>query len=118
MTIDEASEKYNIPIKILKEYESWGLCHEVKKIMGSWQYDEIDIERLSIIMTLYDIGFTNEEIEKYMLLLIEGEQSEEERMAMLNQKRENILGEVHFKERQISRLDYLKYEINKGKSKI
>ena len=26
MTMKEASERYNIPIKILKEYESWGLC--------------------------------------------------------------------------------------------
>lgn len=24
MTIEEASERYNIPIKVLKEYESWG----------------------------------------------------------------------------------------------
>ncbi len=31
MTTQEASEHYNIPIKILKEYESWGLCGEVKK---------------------------------------------------------------------------------------
>ena len=34
MTIDEVSERYQIPIKILKEYESWGLCGEVKKIDG------------------------------------------------------------------------------------
>ena len=66
MTINEASERYNIPIKILQEYESWGLCGEVKKIMGSWRYDESDIERLSVIMTLHDIGFTNEEVKKYM----------------------------------------------------
>ena len=38
MTIEEASKKYNIPIKILKEYESWGLFQELKKFMGSWQY--------------------------------------------------------------------------------
>lgn len=30
ITIEEAS-KNNIPIHILKEYESWGLCQEVKK---------------------------------------------------------------------------------------
>ena len=71
MTIQEASEHYNIPIKILEEYESWGLCGEVKKVMGSWQYDDSDIERLSIIMTLHDIGFTNNEVEKYMRLLVE-----------------------------------------------
>ena len=45
MTIEEASKKYNISIHILKEYESWGLCQEVKKVMGSWQYDETDFER-------------------------------------------------------------------------
>lgn len=33
MTIEEASKKYNIPIHILKEYEIWGLCQEVKKVM-------------------------------------------------------------------------------------
>lgn len=49
MTIQEASEKYNIPIKILREYERWGLCGEVKKVMGSWHYDNSDIERLSTI---------------------------------------------------------------------
>lgn len=58
MTIEEASKKYNIPIHILKEYESWGLCQEVKKVMGFWQYDETDLERLSLIMTLYDLDFS------------------------------------------------------------
>lgn len=58
ITIEEASKKYNIPIHILKEYESWGLCQEVKKVMGSWQYDETDLKILSLIMTLYDLGFS------------------------------------------------------------
>ena len=39
MTINEASERYSIPLDILKEYESWGLCGAVKKVMGAWQYD-------------------------------------------------------------------------------
>ena len=51
MTVQEASERYNIPIKILNEYESWGLCDAVRKVMGAWQYDEEDIQRLSMIMT-------------------------------------------------------------------
>ena len=57
MTIYEASERYNIPLEILREYESWGLCGAVKKVMGAWQYDDTDLERLSLIMTLHDIGF-------------------------------------------------------------
>ena len=58
ITIEEASKKFNIPIHILKEYESWGLCQEVKKVMGSWQYDETDLKILSLIMTLYDLDFS------------------------------------------------------------
>lgn len=115
MTIYEASEKYNIPIKILQEYESWGLCGEVKKVMGSWRYDDSDIERLSTIMTLHDIGFTNEEIEKYMRLLLKGNDTEQERMKMLNTKRDNTLDEIHFREKQLDRLDYLRFEMKKGK---
>ena len=60
MTIQEASERYNIPVKILNEQASWGLCDAVKKVMGVWQYDEEDIQRLSMIMTLHDIGFEKE----------------------------------------------------------
>lgn len=113
MTINEASERYKIPIKILQEYESWGLCGEVKKVMGSWHYDESDIERLSTIMTLHDIGFTNDEVEKYMRLLLEGETTEKERLKMLNDKRNGTLDEIHFKERQLDRLDYLRFEMKK-----
>lgn len=116
MTINEASERYKIPIKILQEYESWGLCGEVKKIMGSWQYDDSDIERLSTIMTLHDIGFTNDEVEEYMRLLVEGASTEAKRMKMLETKRNGTLDEIHFKERQLDRLDYLRYEMKRGKN--
>lgn len=117
MTIKEASERYNIPIKILQEYESWGLCGEVKKVMGSWHYDESDIERLSTIMTLHDIGFTNEEVQQYMLLLLKGKSTEKERLKMLKEKRNETLDEIHFKQRQLDRLDYLRFEIEKQSQK-
>ena len=113
MTINEASERYKIPIKILQEYESWGLCGEVKKVMGSWHYDESDIERLSTIMTLHDIGFTNDEVQQYMRLLLEGESTEKERLQMLGDKRNGTLDEIHFRERQLERLDYLRYHIRR-----
>lgn len=46
MTMNEASERYEIPLEILKEYESWGLCGAVKKVMGAWQCDEQDISTM------------------------------------------------------------------------
>lgn len=114
MTIDEASERYKIPIEVLKEYESWGLCGEVKKVMGDWQYDDRDLQRLSVIMTLHDTGFSNEEVETYMRLLLEGNSTEEERLRMLNKKRGTTLDEIHFKQKQLDRMDYLRYKIEKA----
>ena len=111
MTIDEASKWYQIPMEILKEYESWGLCGAVKKVMGAWQYDDLDLERLSMIMTLHDIGFHTEEIENYMRLLLEQQDTDRERLRMLEKKRSEALDEIHFRERQLDRLDYLRYKI-------
>lgn len=72
MTIQEASERYRIPLHILREYERWGLCRAVKDVMGAWQYDQTNIERLSLILTLHDVGFAPEEVEHYMRLLLAG----------------------------------------------
>lgn len=113
MTIQEASDRYQIPINILKEYESWGLCGAVKKVMGAWQYDDEDLERLSLIMTLHDVGFTMEEVETYMRLTLQQAGSERERLRMLNRKRDSTLDELHFREHQLQRLDYLRHEIQK-----
>ena len=85
--------------------------------MGSWRYDDSDIERLSLIMTLHDIGFTNEEIEKYMRLFFKGTSTEQERIEMLNNKRDGTLNEIHFKEKQLDRLDYLRFEIQRKENK-
>ena len=115
MTIDEASERYQIPMEILREYESWGLCGTVKKVMGAWQYDDQDLERLSLIMTLHDIGFSNAEVEEYMRLLLEEKNTEKQRMEMLDRRRGTALDEIHFREKQLERLDYLRFKIQKKK---
>lgn len=113
MTIHEASERYNIPLEILREYESWGLCGTVKTVMGVWQYDDTDLERLSMIMTLHDVGFENAEIETYMKLLLEQEGTEAQCLRILDEKRGRTLDEIHFREKQLERLDYLRYHIRK-----
>lgn len=113
MTIDEASERYCIPLEILREYEGWGLCGTVKKVMGAWQYDDQDIDRLSMVMTLHDIGFANDEIAEYMRLLLQGERTKAERLRILKQRRDSTLDEIHFQEKRLERLDYLRYQMRK-----
>lgn len=116
MTRQEASEQYGIPLSILQAYEDWGLCGAVKTVMGAWQYDDEDLQRLSTIMTLHDIGFTAEEVETYMRLLLERPDSERERLRMIEGKRSETLDEIHFREHQLARLDYLRHEIRKSRS--
>lgn len=115
LTKQEASERYNIPVKILEEYEKWGRCHQENKVMGMWQYDDGDLERLSMIMTLYDTGFSTSEIKTYMNLLINKNHTKKQRMEMLNQRRESLLDEIHLKEARLMRLDYLRHSIRDTK---
>ena len=117
MTAQEVSKRYNIPLKILQEYESWGLCGAVKLAMEDWKYDHQDIERLGTIMALHDMGFAVSEVEAYMRLLLSRENTEKERIDMLQKKRSSTLHEIHFKEQQITRMDYLRMEIQKQKEK-
>ena len=105
MTMEEVWARYRIPLEILREYENWGLCGTAKG------FDDSDLERLSLIMTLHDIGFNSGEVENYMRLLMEGCSTDLERLSMLDRKRRTALDEIHFWERQLERLDDLRYRI-------
>ena len=111
MTMEEAAARYGVSAEILQEYRRWGLCGAVKQAMEDWQYDDTDLERLSTIMTLHDIGFTPEEVEAYMRLLLEEPGSRRERLEMLERRRCQALEEIHFRERQLCRLDDLRHAL-------
>ena len=69
MTMQELSERYRIPMDVLTEYEKWGLHDTIEKALDKREYDDQDIELLSMIMTLHGIGFETEEVKEYMYLL-------------------------------------------------
>lgn len=115
MTMQETSDRYKIPLHILEEYEGWELCGTGKKAAGRRQYDDSDLEWLSLIMTLYDIGFCTEEVEAYLRLALEEPQNGQARLQMLNRRRDDALDDLHCRERQLQRLDYLRHEIRKQK---
>lgn len=81
----------------------------MKQVMGVWQYDDRDLERLSTIMALHDMGFDAEEVERYMRLLLSDADTRRERLRMLECRRDATLDEIHLKEKRLQRLDYLRY---------
>ena len=97
MTIHEASERYNIPLSVLQEYERWGLYDAGDRQKGARQYDEKDLERLSLIMTLRTIGFEGPQVEAYMQLR-EQEGTEGRRLRMLEEQRWSLLDDIHCRE--------------------
>ncbi len=109
MTKQEVCEKYNIPIEILDKYE-------IIRFAGKTDvtYNDSDLERLSLIMTLCDTGFSEAEVKRYMKLYTDGKSKRNECISMLENKRNSTLDEIHFKERQIENLDCLKYKIRNG----
>lgn len=112
MNREDVKKHFNIPPEILEEYHEMGLCKEVKKVMGTWQYDDSDVERLGLIMTLHDVGLTNDEVAYFMQLETKGSKTEAERRKILDEKRASRLDEIHFKEKQLDCLDYLRQKIN------
>ena len=115
MTIQEASERYEIPLDILREYESWGLRVFVKNVTDTGQYDDQDIERLSMIMTLHDIGFDSSQAEEYMRLFLKKEDTSQQRLKMLDRQRKIALDEIHLREKQLERMDYLRFKIENSR---
>ena len=111
MTKEEVIRNYQIPADIPDEYERWGLCGSVKQVMGHWQYDEQDIARLSLIMMLHDIGLSAQEVESYMRLTLSQTDTAQQRMNLLNTLRKRMLDEIHLREKQLERLDYLRHKL-------
>lgn len=112
--IEEVCERFEIPIDILKCYENWNFLN-AEKLSGKWDYDKKDIELLSTITTLYDVGFSLNEIEEYMRLSLSECDNSDKLVKILNEKRDNALDEIHHKQIQLDTLDYLRFELSKIK---
>lgn len=103
MTREEAERCCGIPKSILDEYEQ--LWHSGQPD----HYDERDIETLSLVVTLHDIGLSTQEVKVYMAA-----PHDSERLQMLERLRQRELDQIHHAEQQLERVDWLRHEIRKG----
>ena len=111
LTAEEVCRRYQIPAEVLEEYRSMGLCGAVRMAMDDWQYDDTDLQRLGLIMALHDVGFDKSDIESYMQLMLQADKSKTERLRFLDERRKAKLEEIHLHERQLERMDYLRYKL-------
>lgn len=115
MTAEEIKKRYLVPVSILQEYEQLSICRKKKDENGILQYDDSDLERISLMLTLHGIGFETEETLVYMEKFLAGKSTQAERILMLEQKRGKLLDEIHDREHQISKVDYLRHQLRGAK---
>jgi len=111
MKIKEVSDKFNISMTTLRYYEKIGLFDDVKRVNGIREYEDNDIRYLSMIITLKNVGLSNDSILKYIELSKQGDISNRERIYILKQQRQKLLDEIHHKQKNLDCLDYIIYEL-------
>jgi len=106
MTRQEMTERFGIPERVLNDYEK-NTCHDAEG------YTDADIALLSQMVTLYEIGFSSQQAQRYLEAAVNGENAV--RTALLEQKRQELLDTLHQQEEQLDKLDFLRYELKKTK---
>lgn len=97
----------------LRYYEKSGLFNNVNRIGGTRDYNDEDIHRLSLIVTLKKAGFTLSAISNYLSLQLYEEKTKKERIQLLEKERSRLLKQVHDGQKNIDSIDYLIYTIQK-----
>lgn len=103
VTEQELLKKYDIPAEIIDKY---------RKLYKCSSFDDADVQKMSIIMTLYEVGFDDKETEKYIKLYLSSYDTTKERLEMLTTKRKGVLSDIHSRQKQIDCIDYMRYKIS------
>lgn len=112
MKISEIAQSYQVPLSTLRYYEKMGLFENVKRINGIREYDDKDIERLSLILSLKHTGLEIKEILQYLKI-----NNIDKRIDLLLKRRKKSLDLMHLHQKNINTIDNLIYQINREREK-
>lgn len=101
MTIDEISIRYNIDVNKLRFFEQNELIADLS--------NDQNLKQLAFLCTLYNSGLDIKEIKRFISFYRDKNQAEQ--IKLLSTKRQNLLDEIHKKQKSIDDLDYIIYEI-------
>lgn len=105
MNREEVSRCYGLSMELLERYENWNLRKNGEK---GFSYSAQDLQRLSLVVLLRDIGFSWEECRVFLCL----ENREAScRLQMLEQHRNLLLEEIHRQEGLLEQLDGLRFQL-------
>ncbi len=102
MNKKEMCRLVQIDIKQFEYYEQQGFFYQNEK-----EYDDEDVKKLSLIMTLNDIGLQKEEIKRFVQCIEQGNATKTQRKEILLRKRKELLEDIHQFYHSIDAIDYL-----------
>lgn len=121
MTIAEVSKKYNLTQDTIRYYERIGLIpHVPRSKSGIRDFDETTCRWVEFIKCMRSSGMSIEILKRYVELFKKGEDTLEERKALLKEQRNELLKKQEDIQATIKRLDYkikVYDEISEGKRK-
>jgi len=100
LTLQELSVRYGVDIEKLKIFES-------NNLISAKEFSYNDFNKLGMLCILYNSGLSINKIKKFMSL----NDNNSEQIKILSFCRNNLLEEIHEKQKNLDSLDYIIYEI-------
>ena len=107
MTISEVREKYELSQDTLRYYERIGAIPPVHRTKGGVRdYTEVDTGWIELVKCMRSAGLSVEALVQYVRLTQEGDSTLLERRELLNEQREQLMGQLEAIRMAKERLDY------------
>ena len=106
-SIQEVSKKTGLSAHTLRYYEKEGLLSPVDRSPGGFrQYSEEDLEALGLICCLKNTGMSLQEITRFVQLTREGDRTLKERVALLQEHRENVITRMNEMQKYLDKVTW------------
>jgi DNA-binding transcriptional MerR regulator len=116
LSVAEAAEVSGLSAHTLRYYERAGLLDPiVRNGSGHRRYRESDLERIEFLTKLRATGMPIREVRRYAELIKGGEDTNEQRLALLESHRHTVLAEL---EATAKNLELIEWKINLYKERL
>jgi DNA-binding transcriptional MerR regulator len=116
LSVAEAAEASGLSTHTLRYYERARLLDPIDRNgSGHRRYSESDLNRIEFLTKLRATGMPIREIRRYAELMKRGDDTNEQRLALLEAHRESVLAELETTARN---LELIEYKINFYKEKL
>ena len=106
-SIQEVCEKTGLTAHTLRYYEKEGLLTGVARSTGGFrQYSDEDMEWLGLVCCLKNTGMPLQEIARFVRLAHEGDRTLEERVELLKDHREKLIGRMEEMQRYLEKITW------------